>query len=39
MTYNDKPVSKDTPLPDWVTNEELMEGINIMEDGYYGDDN
>lgn len=39
MTYNDKHVSKDTPLPDWITNEELMEGINIMEDGYDGDDN
>ena len=39
MTYNDKPVAKGTPLPDWVTNDELMEGINIMEDGYDGDDN
>lgn len=39
MTYNDKHVSKGTQLPDWITNEELMEGINIMEDGYDGDDN
>jgi hypothetical protein len=39
MTYNDKPVAKGTPLPDWITNDELMEGINIMEDGYDGDDN
>jgi len=39
MTYNDKHVSKGTPLPDWITNDELMEGINIMEDGYDGDDN
>lgn len=39
MTYNDKPVAKGTPLPDWVTNEELMEGIDILKDGYDGDDN
>ena len=39
MTYNDKHVSKGTQLPDWITTEELMEGINIMEDGYDGDDN
>ena len=39
MTINDKPVAKDTPLPDWVTNDELMEGIDILRDGYDGDDN
>lgn len=39
ITYNDKPVAKGTELPDWITNQELMEGINIMEDGYDGDDN
>lgn len=39
VAYNDKPVPKGTPLPDWVTNEELMEGIDIMADGFDGDDN
>jgi hypothetical protein len=39
ITYNDKPVAKDTPVPDWVTNDELMEGIDIFKDGYDGDDN
>jgi len=39
MTYNDKHVSKGTPVPDWVTNEELMEGIDIMKDKYDEDDN
>jgi len=39
MTYNDKHVSKGTPVPDWVTNEELMEGIDMYKDGYDEDDN
>ena len=39
MTYNDKPVAKGTELPDWITNEELIEGIDIFKDGYDGDDN
>jgi hypothetical protein len=39
ITLNDKPVARGTEVPDWVTHEELMEGIDIMIDGYDGDDN
>jgi hypothetical protein len=39
ITYNDAPVPKGTPVPDWVTDEELMEGIDMYRDGYDGDDN
>jgi hypothetical protein len=39
ITYNDKYVSKDTLVPDWVSHEEIIEGIDILVDGYDGNDN
>jgi hypothetical protein len=39
ITYNDTPMSSNTPIPDWVTNDELTESINLFEDSYGEDDN
>jgi len=33
IAYNDKNVPRGTEVPDWVTHDELMEGIDLS-DGY-----
>jgi hypothetical protein len=38
ITYNDKHVSRKTPIPDWVTLDELRDGINL-DDVYDRHDN
>jgi hypothetical protein len=39
VAYNNKPITKPMAVPDWVTDDELMDGIDIFNDGYDGDNN
>lgn len=37
ITLNDKSVPRGAGIPDWVTYDELMDGINL-DDAYYGEE-